>query len=206
MLARAALALALTLAPASLAAAPVAPAVDVSIGGGLHTGDVGAQASRLTWEERVGVGVARGPWAVLVSGELFGLSELQEPTSTVQVSYFGYGVEPSVRRELTTGPGLRVHLRLGFGWRRLAGDKEVQRLCDVHGGCDGGFWQETPSYPAHGPVLALGLGYRPRVRGRIWQGFGVELALHHLTLDRKGLDPDLRGTMVSLALNLGVGG
>lgn len=203
MLSRAVLA-SLVLVAAPAAAEPLAPAVDGTIGGALHTGDVGAAASRLTYLERVGVGVARGPWAVLVSGELFGLAHLPEAHVAGQASYFGYGVEPSVRRELTTGPGLRVHLRLGFGWRRLSGDQEVLRLCHVHGGCDGGFWRETPRYPAHGPVLAVGLGYR--TPGRIWPAFGVELALHHLTIDRVGLDPDLTGTMISLGLNLGVGG
>ncbi len=178
----------------------IGPAVDVTFGGAVYTGEL---ATPVTFQYRVGVGVARGPWALLVSGHMSQLRQLDEPREVEPVSYFGGGVEPSVRRELTAGPGLRMHVRLGYAWRWLGGDRDVTRLCDVHGGCDGGFWRETPSYRADGPVLAFGVS--GRLRGGIWPAFGLELAAHHVTLDRKGLDPDERGTLISLGLNLAVG-
>ena len=190
--------------PARRAAAdPIGPAVDVAIGGGVYTGEIGADASNPSLLYRIGVGVSRGPWSVLVSGHMIMLGELSEPRTTDDLDFLGVGVEPSIRRELTAGSGLRVHIRLGYAWRWLRGDQPVTRLCDVHGGCDGGFWQEKPTYAANGPVLAFGLGYR--LPGRIWPAFGVELALGHLTIDRLGADPDLRGTFVSLGLNIAVG-
>jgi hypothetical protein len=187
----------------SAVADPIGPAVDVTIGGGLYAGELGVEADRLAVEYRLGAGLSRGPWAVLLSVHMHQLRGLAEPRELDPVSYLGVGLEPSVRRELTVGPGLRMHVRLGYAWRWLYGDREVNRLCNVHGGCDGGFWQEKPAYDADGPVLAFGLG--GRLRGDIWPSFGVELALGHHTLDRKGLDPDLRGTFVSLGLNLAVG-
>lgn len=203
-LACALVAITLTAGPAGRAAAdPIGPALDIAIGGGVFTGDIGADATRLSLLYRIGGGVARGPWAALVSGNLYMVSDLAEPGGLETTSYLGGGVEPSIRRELTTGPGLRVHMRLGYAWRWLHGDHEVQRLCAIHGGCDGGFWLETPNYPAHGPVLAIGVGVR--LRGAIWPAFGVELALAHFDLDRKGQDPDLRDTFVSLGLNIAVG-
>ena len=179
------------------------PAVDIAIGGGLFTGDVGAQADRLSLLYRLGLGLSRGPWSALVSGHLYMVKNLSEPRTTTPVSYLGGGVEPSVRRELTTGAGLRLHVRLGYAWRWLRGDREVARLCDVHGGCDGGYWSETPVYTAHGPVLAVGVS--ARMAGDIWPAFGLELALGHFTVDRLGRDPDLRDTFVSLGLNIAVG-
>lgn len=196
--------LALAAAPRAAAAEPIGPAVDISLGGGVFTGAIAEQARDTAILYRLGAGVSRGRWALLVSGHLHMLGELSEPRTTMPVSYLGGGVEPSLRRELTTGAGLRVHMRLGWGWRWLRGDREVQRLCDVHGGCDGGYWQETPTYAAHGPVLAFGVGYRVRTRS-VWPAFGLELALAHHGLDRRGADPDLRDTFVSLGLNIAVG-
>jgi hypothetical protein len=181
------------------------PAVDISLGSGLFTGELGDQARPSTIMYRLGAGLSRGAWSMLVSGHFLMLGELSEPRTTGSLDYLGVGVEPSVRRELTTGSGLRLHLRLGYGWRWLRGGSQVLRLCDIHGGCDGGYWLETPVYRADGPVLAFGLGWRPRLRGDIWPAFGVELAFSHHTLDRRGADPDLRGTLVSLALNVAVG-
>lgn len=200
-------------APPSLVAPPpppwrdrLGPAVDVSFGGGLFTGEIADQARDSSILYRLGVGLSRGPWAVLMSANLYMLGDLSEPrTMGTTISYLGVGVEPSLRRELTTGPGVRVHMRLGYGWRWLRGDREVERLCSVHGGCDGGFWSETPTYAAHGPVLAFGLGFRPTMRGDIWPAFGVEVSVAHHDLDRLGMDPDLQDTFVSLGLNIAVG-
>ncbi len=199
------IALALVVGPRPPAARAdrLGPAVDIAIGGGVFTGDLGAQADRLSLLYRLGVGLSRGPWSALVSGHLYMVNNLSEPRTTTTVSYLGVGVEPSLRRELTTGPGLRLHVRLGYAWRWLRGDQQVERLCDVHGGCDGGYWSETPVYTAHGPVLAVGVS--ARLRGAIWPAFGLELALGHFDVDRKGADPDLRGTFISLGLNIAVG-
>ena len=182
------------------------PAVDISLGGGTFTGEIADQARNTSLMYRLGAGLSRGPWAVILSGHFYLLGDLSEPRTTdTRLGYLGVGVEPSLRRELTTGPGLRAHVRLGYAWRWLRGDAEVTRLCDVHGGCDGGFWRETPSYTADGPVLAFGVGWRPRTRGDIWPAFGVEVAVGHYDLDRLGQDPDLQDTFVSLAFNLAVG-
>lgn len=193
------------LAPARPRPDKVGPAVDISIGGGMFTGEIADQARDTSLLYRIGGGISRGPWAVLMSAHMYLVGDLSEPRTMAQVGYLGVGLEPSVRRELTTGSGLRVHMRLGYAWRWLRGDQEVERLCDVHGGCDGGFWSENPVYAAHGPVLAFGLGVRVRVRGDIWPAFGVEVALGHFDLDRLGQDPDLQDTFVSLGLNIAVG-
>ena len=164
--------------------ARLGPAVDIAFGGGLYTGEIGDDARRSSLLYRLGAGLSRGPWSLLVSGHFYLLGDLSEPRTMATLGYMGVGVEPSVRRELTAGPGLRLHLRAGYAWRWLRGDRDVQRLCDVHGGCDGGYWSETPTYAAHGPVLAFGLGVR--LRGDIWPAFGVELAFAHFDLDRLG--------------------
>lgn len=184
---------------------PLGPAVDISLGGGTFTGDIADQARDSAVLYRLGAGLSRGPWSALVSAHMYLLGDLSEPRTMTSLGYVGWGVEPSLRRELTTGSGLRVHVRLGYGWRWLRGEREVQRLCDVHGGCDGGYWQETPVYAAHGPVLAVGVGYRVATHGTVWPAFGLELAVAHLDLDRRGADPDLRDTFVSLGLNIAIG-
>ena len=179
------------------------PAVDITLGGGLYTGEIGDDARRSSLLYRLGAGLSRGPWSLLISGHFYLLGDLSEPRTMTTVSYLGVGVEPSIRRELTAGHGLRVHMRAGYAWRWLRGEQDVQRLCDVHGGCDGGFWSETPTYAAHGPVLAVGLGVR--LSGDIWPAFGVELAAGHFDLDRRGQDRDLQDNFISLGLNIAIG-
>lgn len=201
--------LATTLATAASASAdPIGPAFDFSTGGGLYTGAIGDEAGSPAPHLRVGAGVARSGWAALLSVEMPTIFDLKETTPSSSqgfpMAFIGVGLGPSIRRELTRGAGLRLHVRLGYTMRWLRGDGEVTRTCDHHGGCDGGFWTETPSYTAHGPTIAFGIGGRFNRRG-LWTALGVELHASHLTVDRLGRDPDLRGTYVGLGVNVAIG-
>ncbi len=162
-------------------------------------------------QESVGRGPVAVPFALSeAEGRVEGRGarlriDLREPVPApeVAVSYFDLGVEPSLRHELTRGRGVRVHVRAGWRWRWLIGDTEVERLCSFHGGCDGGYYDQTPTYAASGPVLAVGVG--GRTAGDYWAGFGAELAVAHAVVDRPGMDPDLDDVLVTLGLNVALG-
>lgn len=195
-------------APRPLAADPIGVAVDATMGGGLYTGEIADAGAGLAPHVRVGVGVARGPWAGLVDLEMANAFGLREAMSDAQpapptIDFIGLGLGPSVRRELTRGAGLRVHLRVAYTWRWLYGGTEARRTCSVHSDCAGGFWTETPTYSAHGPTLAIGVSARSAQR--VWMAVGLELAVGHRVVDRRGHDPDLAGTFITLGLNLAVG-
>ncbi len=200
------IALTLLLVPTAAAAEDrLGGAVDITIGGALHTGEVADHAGRSTMAMRMGAGVMRGPNALLVSVSFGMLNDLEEagtngpfPTSFLEV-----GVEPSFRRELTRGSGLRAHVRAGYRLRWLFTSTSLPRTCDVHGGCDGGFYWDSPTYRAHGPSAALGLGFR--TEGDLWAGFGAELAVTRATMERPGTNLDLGDTVISLGLNVAMG-
>jgi hypothetical protein len=204
--------IALTLLLSPTAAAPedkLGGAMDMTIGGALHTGEVADHATRKTMAMRVGGGVMRGPNALLVSFTFGMLSDLAEPTtgsawaSEVPTSFIELGAEPSIRRELTRGSGLRVHVRAGYRLRWLVTSSGLPRTCDFNGGCDGGYYFDSPTYRAHGPSAAIGLGFRSA--GDTWAGFGAELAVTRATIERPGLNPDLGDTVISLGLNVAMG-
>jgi hypothetical protein len=176
-------------------------ALDASFGGGLHAiSDHGTQPTGFL---RVGVGVGRGRTALLLSGMIGPLGSIREPMPEADLSYMDLGVEPSLRHDLTRGPGLRVHVRAGWRWRWLLAGQEVERQCSFHGGCDGGYYRETPHYGASGPVFAIGVG--GRTRGDYWAGFGAELAVARAVIDRPGMDPDLGDVLVTLGMNVALG-
>ena len=175
--------------------------MDATFGGGLHTGEVSDHASRPAPVMRVGGGICRGRHAGILSfstGMLAGLDESGAPIDFLELS-----LEPSLRYELTRGAGWRVHVRGGWRWRWLLGDGDLPRTCTVNGGCTAGYYVDSPTYAAHGPTVAIGVG--GRTRGDTWGAFGLELGIGHAIIRRPGTNPDLGDTMVSLGLNIALG-
>lgn len=183
-------------------------AADISLGGGIRAGEITDHASRGTSDIRLGGGVSHGRVAYLMSGTmgfLFSLDEMQGYSEAP--SFFELGIEPSLRYELTRGAGWRVHVRGGWRKRWLFSLTELPRTCDRNGGCDGGFYDDSPTYRASGPVAAIGIGGRMRGRGRgdHWHALGVELAVAQSEIVRPGTNPDLDDLVITLGLNLAFG-
>jgi hypothetical protein len=183
-------------------------AFDLTAGFGAHLGEVGGHAQRPTGLARAGVGIARGRFAYLISATTSWLGQLEEsgttePGTSVPPSFFEYGLEPSIRYELTRGTGRRFHLRAGWRWRWLKAVTDLPRTCDRNGGCDGGYYVDAPTYGVHGPSLAFGIGRR--LRGDMWGAYGVEVAITRGVIRRPGANPDLGDTVVTVGLNLGIG-
>ncbi len=107
---------------------------------------------------------------------------------------------------MTRGRGWRLHVRGGWRWRWLHSTTELPRTCTMNGGCDAGYYRDAPTYAAHGPTVAVGVGGRLRTRpGRHWPAFGAELAIGGGVIRRPGTNPDLNDIVVTRGLNVALG-
>jgi len=116
---------------------------------------------------------------------------------------FGVGAGVDARLLLPGQRRWEPYLTVGWRYRWLLGDTPVIRSCDAVGGCDGGFWTETPGYGAHGLAVAIGV----QRTFRHCDGYGAvftELRGERLFLDLPGT-PDVGGGLVMLAAGVSAG-
>jgi hypothetical protein len=79
----------------------------------------------------------------------------------------------------------------------------VRRACSVFGTCAAGFYLERPDYQDFAPYAAIAVGVRGR--SRIWPGFGAQLGIGDMTIDRPGTGPDAHGAIIWLATQFVIG-
>jgi hypothetical protein len=129
----------------------------------LPTGEIGAVRHRPAgdlgdelgpgWAMRTAAGIARGPVALTVPFEIGGLDTRRPERDSRSLFLLGTGFE--LTASLLQGERVGLRARAAYHWRWLSGDGEVIRTCDQVGGCDGGYWPETPQYLLSGPAAAL---------------------------------------------------
>lgn len=184
-------------APRVAAADRAGPALDLTFGIALPPG-LEASGGMFT---RAGAGLQVGRVAGLVHGELFAL-EPEDPTLDSE-SLRGSGVGGSMRIELAQSRQYFIQFQAGINYRRLEGNGEVRRACDVFGTCAAGFYLETPDYRDTAPYVAIAMGVRGK--GRIWPGFGGQLGIGKMSVDRPGTGPDANGAIIWLAAQFVIG-
>ena len=184
-------------APRAAAADRAGPAFDLTLGVALPPG-LEAAGSVYT---RAGAGVQVGRVAGLLHGELFGLDP-EDPTLDSD-SLRGSGLGGGIRIELARSRKHYIQLQTGVSWRRLKGNEEVRRACDTFGTCTAGFYLEQPDYRDTSPYVAIAIGARGG--GDIWPGFGAQLGVSKMSVDRPGTGPDANGALIWLAVQFVIG-
>ena len=173
------------------------PAMDLSLGLAVPPG-ADAEGGIYT---RAGVGVQMKGVAAMLHGELFSL-EPSDPTLD-STTLRGSGLGGSVRVELARSVSHYLQVQAGVSWRHLEGNEQVRRACDVFGTCAAGFYLEEPDYRDIAPWVAVSLGMRGK--SRIWPGFGAQLGVGEMTIDRPGTGPDAHGVIIWLSAQFVIG-
>lgn len=152
---------------------------------------------------RLGAGVQHGRLAALVHYE----QTLITPDDPMLdgTTLFGVGTGGALRYELRRGHGLLVQAHLGYSTRWLYGDGTVTRRCTETLRCDHGYETTTPRYFDGAPWVSIDLGYRARGQPTEWPGFGVELGVGTIEIDRPGTIPDDHGPLIWVAFHAVVG-
>jgi hypothetical protein len=191
-------ALLVTSLPATAAADRLGPAASLSLGAATLPGDVGSASDPYL---RIAGGAELGRVAVLVHLDFTSYAPKDRSLDSAELHAWGRGI--GVRVDLNRDPGWFAHVEAGVTWRDLRGDGQVRRGCSVFGGCDAGFYLETPAYEMVAPYVAVDVGVRKP--SRIWPGVGAQLGLSPLVVDRSGMAPDDRGALVWLSAHVALG-
>jgi hypothetical protein len=189
---RAVLAALVVLVPAVAHADPIGPAFGMSLAFSDSDHDVGHGGGNARFE----AGAQRGRVAVLGNLELVTFHPANEVLDSSTMVSWGAGL--SLRVDVLRPSNKYLQAEIGLDWRAYDGNGEVRRGCMVFGGCDAGFYMETPRYKDVAPYIAIDLG--ARTRKLRWWGGGVQIGATLVTLDRAGTAPDSHGAMVWLGL------
>jgi hypothetical protein len=153
------------------------------------------------WAMRVDAGIGRGPIALTLPFEIGGFDPRRPERDSQHLVAFGTGV--SLGGVVHQGERLGLRARAGYTWRWLGGDGEVLRTCDEVGGCDGGYWHESPSYLLSGPSAALAATWSCPL-GEARAGFALEARVERARIDLPGTGT-VTGPLVAVGLSVWLG-
>jgi hypothetical protein len=169
----------------------------------LPTGEAGVftggaiDALESAWALRSAFGIARGPVALTTPFEIGSFTSARPERDTDSLLSLGTGIE--LTGTLVQGERLGLRARAGYQWRWLSGDGEVMRTCDQVGGCDGGYWHETPGYLLAGPAVGLAASWSwPIGQARI--GLALDLRIERAVIELPGTG-EVAGVMTSVGLS-----
>jgi len=149
------------------------------------------------WAMRIDAGIGRGPVALTVPFEVGGFEPLHPARDSQHLVALGTGLALAGVVYQTDRFGLRA--RAGYQWRWLGGDGEVLRTCDQVGGCDGGYWHESPSYLLSGPSAGLAATWSWPI-GAARTGFALEVRVERARIDLPGTGA-VTGPLVAVGLS-----
>ena len=184
------------------AADRAAPLVEVGARALAPVGPLGAEFSG-GWETAMQLGASVGRVGLTVPFEVGGLDSYHPARDGETLTTLALGGE--LRATLHQGAHGGLYGRAGYRWRWMFSSTPVTRRCDEVGGCDGGFWTETPGYWMSGPIVALGATWSWATPERVRFGAALEARLEGARVDLPGAG-EVSGGLASLALQLWVGG
>lgn len=153
------------------------------------------------WGVRAGPGLRLGRVTLLIPLES-GMTMSPHPErDTHSLSTFGMGV--ALEGTLLQKQNFGVHGGAGYVRRWLFGSGPVLRRCDEVGGCDGGYWMESPSYSMAGPFASLITSFTSH-RDRIRFGIAVETRIERPAIELPGTGT-VRGLAISTSLAVTLG-
>jgi hypothetical protein len=150
------------------------------------------------WAMRVDAGIGRGPIALTLPFEVGAFEPRRPERDSQHLVALGTGVALTGVVYQSGRFGLRA--RAGYQWRWLGGDGEVLRTCDQVGGCDGGYWHESPSYLLSGPSAALAATWSWPI-GEARAGFALEAGIERARIDLPGAGT-VTGPLVAVGVSV----
>jgi hypothetical protein len=184
------------------AADRAAPLVEIGVRSIAPTGALGGEFSG-GWETAMQLGFAVGGLALAVPAEVGGLDSRHPARDNETLVTFATGVE--LRGTLHQGERAGLYARAGYRWRWLSSAPSVTRRCGEVGGCDGGFWTESPRYQMNGPLIGVGATWSWANADRIRFGAAIEARLEHMRVELPGTGA-VTGGLAALAVQLWIGG
>lgn len=197
MLPRIAATLTVLFAAGTAHAEPILPVGEVAAVIHQPAGGLGDQLGG-GWAMRVDAGIGRGPLALTIPFEVGAFEPRRPERDSQHLVALGTGV--ALAGVVYQGERLGLRARAGYTWRWLGGDGEVLRTCDEVGGCDGGYWHESPSYLLSGPSAGLAATWSWPL-GEARTGVALEARVERSSIELPGTGT-VTGPLVAVGLSV----
>jgi hypothetical protein len=175
----------------------------LQVGGFRHApGDALGQQLGDTWGLRVDPGLQIGEFGISIPLESAATSSPYPERDTDTLGTFGVGL--ALRGRLRQGSRLGIYAGAGYMRRWLFGGQPVVRRCSQVGGCDGGYWTESPRYTMSGPMAELVWTWTWSVRPSTRLGLAFTTRVERPRVELPG-EGTVTGTAISTALTVWLG-